>query len=151
MTQMIVHAMAVLFSLFCGDIYATHCRTSHIFITILKRERERKNADLTGITVCTEYRSQDDQWSLRRTWDSSEQCGCEIKTMLVIQRHLFLSFMVKFSAVYQMRVNIFGTCNVLPRPGVDGRTILEWTLKRQVSMRGIGLIRHRIGIIGEPL
>ena len=35
--------------------------------------------------------------------------------------------------------------------GVDGRTILEWTLKRWVSMRGIGLIRLRIGIIGEPL
>ena len=32
-----------------------------------------------------------------------------------------------------------------------GRTILEWTLKRQVSMQGIGLIRLRIGIIGEPL
>ena len=31
--------------------------------------------------------------------------------------------------------------------GVDGRTILEWTLK----MRGIGLIRLRIEIIGEPL
>ena len=32
-----------------------------------------------------------------------------------------------------------------------GRTILEWTLKRSVSMRGIGLIRLRIGIIGESL
>ena len=36
-------------------------------------------------------------------------------------------------------------CNIL---GVDRRTISEWTLKRQVSMRGIGLIRLRIGIIG---
>ena len=35
--------------------------------------------------------------------------------------------------------------------GVDGRTILELTLKRLASMRGIGLIRLRIGIIGEPL
>ena len=35
--------------------------------------------------------------------------------------------------------------------GVDGRTILEWTLKRSVSIRGIGLIRLRIGIIEEPL
>ena len=35
--------------------------------------------------------------------------------------------------------------------GVDGRTMLKWTLKRQVSMRVIGLIRLRIGIIGEPL
>ena len=35
--------------------------------------------------------------------------------------------------------------------GVDGRTILEWTLKREVSMRVIGLIRLRIGIVGEPL
>ena len=35
--------------------------------------------------------------------------------------------------------------------GVDGRTILEWTLKREVSVRVIGLIRLRIGIIGEPL
>ena len=33
--------------------------------------------------------------------------------------------------------------------GVDGRTILEWTSK--VSILGIGLIRLRIGIIGEPL
>ena len=32
--------------------------------------------------------------------------------------------------------------------GVDGRTILEWTLK---GMGGIGLIRLRILIIGEPL
>jgi len=29
--------------------------------------------------------------------------------------------------------------------------ILEWTLKREVSMWGIGSIRLRIGIIGEPL
>ena len=35
----------------------------------------------------------------------------------------------------------------LKRPGVDGRTVLEWTLKRKVSMRGTGLIRLRIGII----
>ena len=35
--------------------------------------------------------------------------------------------------------------------GKDGRIILEWTLKRKVSMRVIGLIELRIGIIGEPL
>ena len=35
--------------------------------------------------------------------------------------------------------------------GVDGRTILEWTLKGFLSTRVIGLIRLRIGIIGEPL
>ena len=35
--------------------------------------------------------------------------------------------------------------------GVDGRTILEWILKKWVSLRGTGLIRLRIGIIGEPL
>ena len=35
--------------------------------------------------------------------------------------------------------------------GVGGRTVLEWTLKKSVSIRGIGLIRLRIGIIGEPL
>ena len=35
--------------------------------------------------------------------------------------------------------------------GIDGRTILEWTLKRKVSMRVIGLIGLRLGIIGEPL
>ena len=34
---------------------------------------------------------------------------------------------------------------------VDGRTILEWTLNKLVSIQGIGLIRLRIGIIGEPL
>ena len=33
--------------------------------------------------------------------------------------------------------------------GVDGRTILEWTFR--VSLRVIGLIPLRIGIIGEPL
>ena len=35
--------------------------------------------------------------------------------------------------------------------GIDGRTILEWILKKSVSIRGIGLIWLRIGIIGEPL
>jgi hypothetical protein len=35
--------------------------------------------------------------------------------------------------------------------GIDGRKILEWTLKKQVSIQGIGLIWLRIGIIGEPL
>ena len=35
--------------------------------------------------------------------------------------------------------------------GIDGRTLLEWTLKKWVSMRGIALIQLRIGIIGEPL
>ena len=39
----------------------------------------------------------------------------------------------------------------LGRPRRDGKTILEWTLKRWVSMRGIGLIQLRIGIIGESL
>ena len=35
--------------------------------------------------------------------------------------------------------------------GVDGRTILEFILKKQVSTREIGFIRFRIGIFGEPL
>ena len=35
--------------------------------------------------------------------------------------------------------------------GVDGRTILEWILKKWVSIRGIGLIRLRIKVIGEHL
>ena len=37
--------------------------------------------------------------------------------------------------------------------GVDGRKILQWIIKRlvRVSIREIGLIRLRIGIIGEPL
>ena len=39
----------------------------------------------------------------------------------------------------------------LERLGLDGRTILEWTLKKYVSMRGIGLIWRRIGTVGEPL
>ena len=34
--------------------------------------------------------------------------------------------------------------------GVDGRTILEWTLKRKVTMRGIRLIRLRIRIKESP-
>ena len=39
----------------------------------------------------------------------------------------------------------------LGRSGVDRSRILEWTLKRKVSMRGIGLIRLGIGIIGDLL
>ena len=35
--------------------------------------------------------------------------------------------------------------------GVDVRTLLEWKLKRSVSMWVVGLIRLRIRIIGEPL
>ena len=36
--------------------------------------------------------------------------------------------------------------------GVDGRrAILEWILKKWVSIRKIRLIQLRIGIIGEPL
>ena len=35
--------------------------------------------------------------------------------------------------------------------GVDGRLLLERILERSVSVRGIGLIQFRIGIIGEPL
>ena len=35
--------------------------------------------------------------------------------------------------------------------GIDGRTELEWIFKIQVLMRGIVLIRHRTGIIGDPL
>ena len=34
---------------------------------------------------------------------------------------------------------------------VDGKTKLEEILKKQVSIRGIGLIRLRIGIIRVPL
>ena len=37
------------------------------------------------------------------------------------------------------------------KSGREGRTILEWILNKQASIRGIGLIRLRIGIIGEPL
>ena len=35
--------------------------------------------------------------------------------------------------------------------GVDGRTILEWILKKWVSIRGIGLIRLIIWVIRGPL
>ena len=35
--------------------------------------------------------------------------------------------------------------------GVDGRTILEWTLNKYMLIRGFGLIRLRIGIIREAL
>ena len=34
--------------------------------------------------------------------------------------------------------------------GLDERTILEWTLNK-LSLRGIGLIWLKTGIIGEPL
>ena len=40
---------------------------------------------------------------------------------------------------------------LLRRPRRRWETILEWTLMRWVSMRGIGLIRLMIGTIGEPL
>ena len=33
----------------------------------------------------------------------------------------------------------------------DEKTLLEWTLNKQVSIRGIELIRLSIAIIGEPL
>ena len=32
----------------------------------------------------------------------------------------------------------------------DGKTLLKWLIKKQVSIRGIGLIRLLTGIIGEP-
>ena len=35
--------------------------------------------------------------------------------------------------------------------GVEGRTILEWILKKWVSIREIWLIQLRIGITGDPL
>ena len=39
----------------------------------------------------------------------------------------------------------------LGRPVVHGRIILEWILKKYISIRGVGLIGLRIGIIGEPV
>ena len=39
----------------------------------------------------------------------------------------------------------------LGRPRRTYKTILEWILKKYVSIRGIGMIRFRIGAIGEPL
>ena len=39
----------------------------------------------------------------------------------------------------------------LGRPSIDGSTILEWILKKLVSIEGIGLILLRIGIIEEHL
>ena len=39
----------------------------------------------------------------------------------------------------------------LGKPSIDGGTILEWILKKQTGILGIGLIRLRIGIFGEPL
>ena len=38
----------------------------------------------------------------------------------------------------------------LGRPRLDGRIILEWTLKKQVLIQGIGLTRLRIGIEESP-
>ena len=46
----------------------------------------------------------------------------------------------------------FQHVNLLERDlAVDVRTILGWILKKYESIREIGLIRLRIGIIGEPL
>ena len=39
----------------------------------------------------------------------------------------------------------------LGRRRLDGSTVLEWVLKKYVPIRGIGLIRLRIAIIGGPL
>ena len=39
----------------------------------------------------------------------------------------------------------------LVRPRRRRRTILEWTLKKLISIRGIRFIRFRMGNIGEPL
>ena len=39
----------------------------------------------------------------------------------------------------------------LGRPRHRWEDTLEWTLKRELSMRVIGLIQLRIGIIEEPL
>ena len=39
----------------------------------------------------------------------------------------------------------------LGRPRSRWEDNIEWTLKKLVSIKGIGLIRFRIGIIGEPL
>ena len=35
--------------------------------------------------------------------------------------------------------------------GVAGRAILEWILKKEISIRGIGSISLWMGITGEPL
>ena len=40
---------------------------------------------------------------------------------------------------------------LLGRPKVDGRTILEWILKKELSVGGLALIWFWIGIIGELL
>jgi hypothetical protein len=50
------------------------------------------------------------------------------------------------NTVANLRVNVKS-----PEEKLILTNILEWTSKREVSMRGIGLIRLRIGIIGEPL
>ena len=39
----------------------------------------------------------------------------------------------------------------LGRPSLDGSTILEWILSKLASIRGIGFIRLKTGIIVEPL
>ena len=40
---------------------------------------------------------------------------------------------------------------LLGSPGLDGWTILECIVRKVVSIRGVGLIRFRIGITGEFL
>ena len=54
------------------------------------------------------------------------------------------------SAFKILTVNPIGK-KLLGRPRRRWKAILEWTLKKYVSIRGIRLIRLRIKIIGEPL
>ena len=51
---------------------------------------------------------------------------------------------------WKMAGNIKRQTNQQEGQGLDGRTILEQILKKQMSVQGIELIRLRIGITGEP-
>jgi hypothetical protein len=75
-----------------------------------------------------------------------------LRSILILSSHLRLGIEPPGS-ISQEVVSILNLQerDLLEGLGVDGRTILEWILKKYVSIRGTGLIRLRIGIIGEPL
>ena len=75
-----------------------------------------------------------------------------------MDRWTYIRSIQSFVISQQTDVKLLGyeLCNIqkfsyfMTNISINGRTILEWILKKLVSIRGIGLIRLRIGAIGIP-